>query len=329
MTLCLAHPVHGYYMSRDPFGPAGDFITAPEISQMFGELIGIWCVAAYTALGTPRQFMLIELGPGRGTLMSDIMRACRVMPGFHEAARLHLVETSPLLRDLQAARLGDVVTWHEHIGTVPKGPSIVIANEFFDALPIRQYEFRGGQWLERRVGLGAGDQMVIGLARVPVDLAPAPEGTILETAPLREDFAKSLGLRLAKAPGATLIIDYGHSASGTGDTLQAMRRHKYCSILDRPGEADLTAHVDFETLMHSLTEEGAVTHGPMTQRRFLLAMGLEVRAANLAQSAREPERKAITRAVERLAGEKQMGDLFKVLAALSPGLATPYPFGPQ
>lgn len=327
MALCLGHPAHGYYMSRDPFGPDGDFITAPEISQMFGELVGIWCAAAFQALGAPSQFLLIEFGPGRGTLMSDILRAVRVMPGFREGARIHLVETSPALRKLQAGRLGDAVTWHESIESLPEGPSIIIANEFFDALPIGQFEFHGGQWMERRIGLSAGDRLVIGLSAFPLPRPPAAEGAILEVGPLREDIARVLGARLARTPGAALVIDYGHTASGLGDTLQAVRRHKFCSILDRPGEADLTSHVDFEGLGRAFTQSGAVIHGPITQRQYLIAMGLEARAANLAKSAKLPERKIIARAAERLAGENQMGNLFKVMAALSPGLAAPYPFG--
>lgn len=327
MALCLGHPIHGYYMSRDPFGPEGDFITAPEISQIFGELIGIWCAAAFQALGAPGEFHLIELGPGRGTLMSDILRAGRVMPGFRDGARIHLVETSPTLRKLQAAKLGQDVTWHDGLATLPEGPSIVIANEFFDALPIRQFESRKGQWMERRIGLGADDRLVIGLSAQQLDRAPGADGDILESAPLRDDIARELGSRLAKGPGAALIIDYGHAASALGDTLQAVRRHKFCSILDRPGEADLTSHVDFESLGHALKRGGAHTHGPITQRQFLLSMGLEARAALLAQKAKLPERNVIGRAVERLAGENQMGNLFKVLAATSPGLPTPYPFG--
>jgi NADH dehydrogenase [ubiquinone] 1 alpha subcomplex assembly factor 7 len=327
MALCLGHPIHGYYMSRDPFGPDGDFITAPEISQIFGELIGTWCAAAFQALGAPGEFLFIELGPGRGTLMSDVLRVARVIPDFRESARIHLVETSPALRKLQAERLGTAVNWHENIDSVPEGPSIIIANEFFDALPIDQYEFHDGRWMERRIGLSAGDRLVIGLSAFPLAHPAAAEGAILEAGPIREDIARALGARLARSPGVALIIDYGHLASGLGDTLQAVRRHKFCSILDRPGDADLTSHVDFESLGRALTQGGAAVHGPITQRHYLLAMGLEARAANLARAAKLPPRKIIARATERLAGENQMGNLFKVMAALSPGLAPPYPFG--
>lgn len=327
MALCLGHPVHGYYMARDPFGPEGDFITAPEISQIFGELVGIWAAGAFQALGAPETFHLVELGPGRGTLMSDILRACRVMPGFREAARIHLVETSPTLRGQQAEKLGAGVTWHESIASLPEGPAIVIANEFFDALPIRQYEARSGQWMERRVGLGVDGRLVLGLAAQHLDRPAAADGAILETGSARNDIARELGARFAAGPGAALVIDYGHVASAFGDTLQAVRRHKFCSILDRPGEADLTSHVDFESLTRAFAQGGAVTHGPLTQRHFLLSMGIEARAGLLGQKAKPAERNVIARAVERLAGENQMGNLFKVVAATSTGLSIPYPFG--
>jgi NADH dehydrogenase [ubiquinone] 1 alpha subcomplex assembly factor 7 len=327
MALCLGHPLHGYYMSRDPFGPDGDFITAPEISQIFGELVGIWCAAAFQALGTPSQFSLIELGPGRGTLMSDVLRATRVMPGFNDGAQIHLVETSPTLRKLQEEKLGTGVTWHETVDNLPDGPSIIIANEFFDALPIRQYEFHQGQWMERRIGLSADDRLVLGRTAFPLAGPPASEGAIFETGPTRDDIARRIGARLARFPGALIVFDYGHAASALGDTLQAVRRHKFCSILDRPGEADLTSHVDFESLRRALTQGGAVIFGPITQRQFLLAMGIETRAALLSRKAKLAERKIIAHATERLAGENQMGNLFKVMAATSPGLATPYPFG--
>lgn len=327
MALCLGHPVHGYYMSRDPFGPEGDFITAPEISQIFGELVGVWCAAAYQAMGAPSEFQLVEFGPGRGTLMSDILRASRVMPGFRDAARIHLVETSPSLRKLQAEKLGGGVIWHESLASLPAAPSIVVANEFFDALPVRQFEARSGQWMERRVGLGADGRLVIGLSAQHLDHPPAADGAILELAPARDDVARELGARLAQSPGVVLVIDYGHVVSTLGDTLQAVRRHKFCSILDRPGEADLTAHVDFESLGAALRQGGALTYGPITQRQFLLSMGLEARTALLSRSAQPAERKVIGRAVERLAAENQMGNLFKVMAVTSPGLSTPYPFG--
>jgi NADH dehydrogenase [ubiquinone] 1 alpha subcomplex assembly factor 7 len=327
MALCLGHPLHGYYTSRDPFGPDGDFITAPEISQIFGELVGIWSASVFQALGYPSQFNLIELGPGRGTLMSDILRATRVMPGFGEGVQIHLIETSPTLRKLQAQKLGAAATWHETIDSVPNGPSIIIANEFFDALPIRQYEFHQGKWMERRVGLSADDRLVIGRAAFPLAGPLASEGAILEAGTLRDDIARLIGARLKQLPGAVLVFDYGHVVSALGDTLQAVRCHEFCSILDSPGEADLTSHVDFESLGRSFRQGGAITHDAITQRQFLLNMGLETRADVLMANAAPEDRKIIARATERLAGEKEMGNLFKVMAATSPGLATPPPFG--
>lgn len=319
MALCLGHPVHGYYMNRDPFGIEGDFITAPEISQMFGELIGVWCIATYESLGAPEHFNLVELGPGRGTLMADLLRAAAKAPGFGKRARLHLVETSPVLRRIQRERLGDRPVWHDTFTSIPAVPMILIANEFFDALPTRQFECRGGKWFERRVGLSAGGRLVIGLAQTVEPLEPAADGTIVERAPDRLAMAHEIGRRLAAAPGAALIIDYGHAASGHGDTLQAVQKHEFTGLLDAPGEADITAHVDFEALKNAFDRTGCTVHGPITQGEFLTALGIELRAGKLGEDARL--------AAERLAGEGQMGNLFKVMAVTSANLPAPYPFG--
>jgi SAM-dependent MidA family methyltransferase len=234
---------------------------------------------------------------------------------------------SPALRRLQAQKIGDDVTWHETVAGVPDGPAIVIANEFFDALPIRQYEFHQGQWMERRIGLNADGRLAIGRTAFSLTRPPATEGAIFETGPLRDDVARLLGVRLAHASGVALVFDYGHAVTALGDTLQAVRRHEFCSILDRPGEADLTAHVDFESLARAFAQGGALPCGPISQRQFLLAMGLEPRADSLSAKANPLERKTIARATERLAGENEMGNLFKVMAVASPGLAPPYPFG--
>jgi SAM-dependent MidA family methyltransferase len=327
MTLCLSHPEHGYYVKRDPFGPEGDFITSPEVSQMFGELLGIWCAQAFQAIGAPDKVNLIELGPGRGTLMSDILRAAKVMPEFARALSVHLAETSPVLRAVQEQLLGTEVTWHGGLTTLPGGASLIIANEFMDALPIRQFEFRNGHWMERRVGLGGDGRLKLGLVPSGQSFGSQPEGTVIETSPSRETLARAIGARLAAWPGAALIVDYGHLKSAPGDTLQAVRAHHHCGILDRPGESDLTSHVNFEAISAAFADAGAAVHGPMTQRRFLLAMGLEARAAALSRNAPERKREIIHRSVERLAGEAQMGNLFKVLAAVTPGIAAPYPFG--
>ena len=327
MALCLGHPQHGYYMTRDPLGAAGDFVTAPEISQLFGELVGVWCASAWQMLGAPGRVNLVELGPGRGTLMGDILKSGRVMPGFGEASQVHLVETSPVLQAAQRRKLGEAVAWHESLATIPEGPMVVVANEFFDALPIRQLQKRQGQWCERVVVLES-EKLTIGLAPFAgVHNGEGADGDIIEFSSARAHVAQDIGARLARHPGAALIIDYGHLTSAPGDTLQALRRHTFAAITEDPGACDLTAHVDFEALGKALAAGGAVIHAAITQRAFLLAMGLEIRAENLAGKADTRQRIVMQRAVTRLAAPDQMGNLFKVLAATSPGLAQPYPFG--
>ena len=326
MGLCLGHPEHGYYITRDPLGERGDFITAPEVSQTFGELIGVWCIAVWAAMGQPASFNLIELGPGRGTLMCDILRATRrVSKSFAAAATVRMVETSPVLRSRQIEILGGQASWHERIEDVPEGPAIVVANEFFDAIPIRQFEKREGRWFERVVGL-TDNRLKVGLA--PAGLKPqGGEGDIIESAPARNAIAGAIGERLAQHPGVALIIDYGHLASAPGDTLQAMQQHHYVPVVAAPGECDLTSHVDFEALGKAFLASGAAVAPASTQRAFLLAMGLEQRMSILAARSGDKNRRVLQRQMTRLAGEDQMGNLFKVLAATSPGLATPYPFG--
>lgn len=326
MGLCLGHPEHGYYMARDPFGAKGDFITAPELSQIFGELIGVWCIAAWSAIGQPASFNLAELGPGRGTLMSDILRtAARASPEFAKAALIHFVEMSPVLRAMQRKAVGEGAMWHDHFKDVPEGPLIIIANEFFDAIPVRQFEKRDGAWHERVVGIKDG-RLVLGL--IQSELGPqGRDGDIIEFSPARSDIATLIGERLSRQSGAALISDYGHLSTAPGDTLQAMRTHGFVSILERPGACDLTSHVDFEALGKALAAGGASVMPALTQRSFLLAMGLEQRTAMLSAKSDIRTRAVLERQMTRLAGEDQMGNLFKVLAAVSPGLATPYPFG--
>lgn len=326
MGLCLGHPEHGYYMQGDPFGAEGDFITAPEVSQAFGELIGIWCVAAWQAMGLPDRFSLVELGPGRGTLMTDILRtAGKAAPDFIRAAQVNLVETSPALRACQAKAIGTGVSWHDALTTVPHGSMILVANEFFDAVPIRQFEKRDGRLHERVIGL-RDNQLVLGLVEADIG-SEGRDGDIVEFAPDRNAIAGAIGERLAAAPGVALIIDYGHLDSAPGDTLQAIRAHGFVSILDGPGRADLTSHVDFAALGRAMANAGATVHPGLTQRAFLLAMGLEQRMAMLAARADLATQAILERQTSRLAGADQMGNLFKVVSATSPGLATPYPFG--
>ncbi|BBE72618.1 class I SAM-dependent methyltransferase [Oharaeibacter diazotrophicus] len=331
MALALGDPEHGYYATRDPFGATGDFVTAPEISQMFGELIGIWCLAVHAALGAPASVRLVELGPGRGTLMRDLLRAARLAPDFLAAADVHLVETSPHLRQVQAASLAGLAapTWHADVATLPPGPAIVVANEFFDALPIRQFVRAGGGWAERRVGLSDDGGLAFGLAAGTVDPAllppgaeAAPEGAVAEVNLAAEAIAARLAARIAAEGGALLAIDYGHAESGFGDTLQAVRRHAYADALAAPGEADLTAHVDFGALARACRAAGARVHGPVTQGEFLLSMGLLERAGRLGAGRSERERETIVAAVERLAGPEEMGTLFKVMAVTG-GLNVP------
>ncbi len=328
MGLCLGHPVHGYYMARDSFGEDGDFITAPEISQVFGELIGIWCAAAWQAMGAPASFNLVELGPGKGTLLRDILRAAKVMPGFHEAAKIHLVETSPRLRGIQKEKLTDAA-WHDTLASVLEGPMVLVANEFFDAIPIRQFERRDGRWFERCGGLD-GESLTIGLTEAESIVGqgtPGNDGDVIEFSPARADIAGGIGARLARHSGAALIIDYGHFVSAPGDTLQAVRKHKHVPVTRAPGECDLTSHVDFEALAKTIGQGGAAVWPGITQRAFLLAMGVEARTAALVARADTRVADMLQRAMARLIEASQMGNLFKVLAATSSGLATPYPFG--
>ncbi|WP_246685223.1 SAM-dependent methyltransferase [Methylobacterium sp. WL69] len=325
MDLCLGHPVHGYYRTRDPLGAAGDFVTAPEISQMFGELIGVWIAAAWGAMGAPADLALVELGPGRGTLMADALRAlARAAPTLRPA--LHLVETSPVLRAAQAERLsGFAPTWHEGLATLPPGPALVVANEFFDALPVRQFQRTARGWFERCIGLSPdADRLVFGLAAEPdprID-APAPVGATLTLPGAALDTVRDLARRLVRDGGAMLAIDYGHARPGFGDSLQAVAGHRFVDPLAAPGEADLTTHVDFSALARAASGEGARVHGPLDQRDFLQALGLRARAERLSANATPQQALRIATAVSRLTdpARRGMGSLFKVMALSNPAL---------
>ena len=319
MGLCLGHPVHGYYRTRDPLGSRGDFITAPEISQMFGELIGIWIAASWGAMGAPADLALVELGPGRGTLMQDALRALsRAAPDLRPA--LHLVETSPVLRAEQESRLSAAApTWHASIETLPPGPTLVIANEFFDALPVRQFQRAERGWFERLVGLSAdGNALAFGLAAEPDTRisASGPTGVLMTLPGAALEAVRSLARRVVADRGAVLLVDYGHVRPGFGDSLQALRGHAFVPPLATPGEADLTTHVDFAALGRAATGEGAVLHGPVDQRDFLLALGLRARAERLGRDASPAQRDAITAAATRLTdpARRGMGSLFKAMA---------------
>ena len=323
MALCLGHPKFGYYISRDPFGAAGDFTTAPEISQVFGELLGIWCVAAWEAIGQPSPFSLVELGPGRGTLMADILRTTSRMDEFQAALKVHLVEISPTLRKLQCEKLGDALQWHETIETLPQEPMIFVANEFFDALPIRQILKHSVHCYERCVGVEDG---VLASQIRPMPSMPLGADGLYETSPSALAIAESLGARLAALGGAGLVIDYGHLRTAAGDTLQALKGHKACGVFEFPGTSDLTAHVDFDALAKAFTAGGAVALPPMTQGAFLRDMGIEQRLTTLSAKLSGKPREDFIAGGKRLVGEQEMGKLFKVLCVAQPQRQPIYPF---
>lgn len=330
MAQCLADPTHGYYTTRDPLGAAGDFVTAPEISQMFGEIVGAWLVEAWQAAGAPEPVILAELGPGRGTLMDDIWRTASTVPAFPHAASIHLVETSPVLQRRQAERLAGLPvtpSWHARFGDIPEGFLLLVANEFFDALPIRQYVRSQGRWRERAIGLDHTGALAFGVGAGLLDGGPeADEGEILEIAPAADAITAEMAQRIAANGGAALIIDYGYAGTQFGETLQAVRGHARRHLFDSPGETDLTAHVDFAALRRRANAEGAAAYGPIAQSDFLLSLGLLERAGQLGAGKSAEEQADIVQAVERLAGADQMGRLFKVLALAHKSAPIPQPF---
>ncbi len=325
-------PDHGYYRGRDPLGRNGDFITAPEISQVFGELIGAWCAVAWQSLGAPAPVVLAELGPGRGTLMADVLRAASTtLPEFAAAIDLRLIETSPVLTRLQRAALGgNRARWHAGLHALPKGPLILIANEFFDALPVEHYVRHGAGWHRRCVAIdhGTGRLCFVDgpLAHVPNMVDPdAPDGAVWETSPAACAVVASIAERIVGSSGAALIIDYGHGRSAPGETLQAVRRHRPAAVLDAPGEADLSAHVDFQALAHAARSRGAAVHGPVPQGVFLTRLGLQARQQRLLAAAKPAQRAGIRSGCRRLVAPDQMGLLFKAIALT--GSDTPVPAG--
>ncbi len=332
MQLCLTHPDYGYYLKRDPLGRGGDFITAPEVSQMFGELVGLWAASVWNAMGMPQEVKFIELGPGRGTMMADALRAVRILPAFHEAITVHLVEASPTLREKQREKLAEAayVEWYDSIDDVPEGPAIILANEFFDALPIHQAVKQDDGWHERTIEIDD-DILAYGIARDPMPrfdvlLPPvvraAPNGAIFEWRPDNE--IMTIARRLRDQGGAALIIDYGHLRSDAGDTFQAVAKHAFANPLKNAGLADVTAHVDFQALARAAEDVGARAHGPVEQGAFLNRLGIETRAQALMKSATEDGQKLITAGLARLTGPSPegMGSLFKVLGVSHPSIET-------
>jgi NADH dehydrogenase [ubiquinone] 1 alpha subcomplex assembly factor 7 len=330
MLACLADPEHGYWSRANMLGAAGDFVTSPEISQMFGELVGLWCAVTWQQMGSPAPLRLVELGPGRGTLMRDALRACRKVPGFLDAASVHLVEISPALRETQHQTLASIapVCWHQSVDELPEGPAIVIANEFLDALPIRQLVHAGGVWRERVVTVDAQGALMFAAgepAKVGPDVpAQVNAGDILELRAGEDQLLAQLAAR--SSPVVALFIDYGPAAAAIGDTLQAVRHHAYVDPLSAPGTADLTAHVLFAGLVAKARAAGLTANGPITQAEFLGRLGIAERAARL-MAANPAKAGDIEASVQRLVSPTGMGQLFKVLAVRSPSLPPPPPFG--
>ena len=333
MELCLMHPKHGYYLSRDPLGREGDFTTAPEVSQMFGELLGLWAASVWKAIGSPPLLRLIEIGPGRGTMTADALRALRVLPPLYQALSIHLVEVNPVLREKQKATLSGTrnLTWHDTIDDVPDGPSVIFANEYFDVLPIHQAVKRENGWHERTVELDDGGKLAFGAASEPIPrfevlLPPwvraAPVGAVFEWRPDAE--IMRIASRVRDQEGAALIIDYGHVRSDAGDTLQAIARHSFADPLENPGQADVTAHVDFQALVRATEDLGAGVHGPVPQGDFLKRLGIETRAVNLMAKATREASEDVASALKRLVGggRSGMGQMFKVLGISEPNLTT-------
>ncbi|MEP3114720.1 class I SAM-dependent methyltransferase [Nisaea sp.] len=337
MQEALLHPEHGYYTTREPFGVAGDFITAPEISQVFGELIGLWCAAVWQQTGSPSKIALVEFGPGRGTLMADALRAARIVPGFRDAIEVHLVEASPRLRALQRETLPDIeVSWHDTAETLPNHPSLILGNEFFDALPIRQLIHRDGVWRERCIAWD-NESGALGWSEIPapaelirlVPSALAPvEGDIFEICEDGRTVAEQIARHIARCGGAGLFLDYGHGKSAFGDTFQALRSHQYADLLDNPGTADLTAHVDFNALLDSAASGGCICFGTVTQGQFLSALGIEARVETLVGKASPAQKATIRSGARRLIEPAEMGTLFKAVAIAAPGVDALPGFGP-
>ncbi|AHC73351.1 aby [Candidatus Endolissoclinum faulkneri L5] len=325
MKCTLTHPCFGYYATRNPLGALGDFVTAPEISQMFGELIGLWAVVSWQQIGSPRRFNFIELGPGSGMMMNDALRASQLVPDFHVALDLHLVEASLALRKIQKNSLaGYAPTWHNDVYSLPCGPSIIIANEFFDAMPITQLVRGSLGWHERRLSFDQQTKMPIWTVMAetshlasllhPKVLTTGQVGEIAEVSSFSLSIADALARRLVSEGGVALVIDYGYCNSALGDTLQAVKKHKFVDVLENLGQSDLTAHVDFAALSAAVNKAGAIAYGPITQSAFLLSLGIIQRTYNLMKKSNYKQARSIEAAMVRLIDSKAMGSLFKVSA---------------
>lgn len=326
MQMALMDPKDGYYTNNNPFGRSGDFITAPEVSQLFGEMIGLWTIDIWQKMGEPEAFILAEAGPGRGTMMADILRTLlKLAPKMMAGMSVCLIETSDKLQKVQEDALSSFnvpLMWQSHLNDLPKIPLILLANEFLDALPIHQFVFQDGDWHERCVGVSS--QGILQWGLVPTAMKPSlhanpQDGDIFEINTTAQTFCTDLSARLQNNKGAALFIDYGHLESSFGDTFQAMRDHRFVDVLSEPGKADLTAHVDFDPLM-KIAKASNLTIKSTTQGSFLLAMGLLERAGRLGASLDVGEQKNIQNDVERLAAPDKMGNLFKVMAFAAEGI---------
>ncbi|MBV1902633.1 MAG: SAM-dependent methyltransferase [Marinosulfonomonas sp.] len=326
MAECLMHPQHGYYTTRPVFGVAGDFTTAPEISQMFGELLGLSLAQCWIDQGQPDRFILAEAGPGRGTLMADILRATANIPGFHDGAEIHLIEVSKRLRKVQRATLqGHDVTWLDTIDALPDAPLFLVANEFFDALPIRQFTRDARGWREHQIGLD-NDDLVLGLsAPAPIGLLDhrlddTTPGDIVEVCPAAGPIIAQIANRISTSGGAALIVDYGEPRS-LGDTFQAVAEHQPVGVLENPGQADLSAHVDFENLTkaaHGVSVSDLVPQGVLLER-----LGIAQRAQHLAANLTGAALESHVAAHRRLTHPDEMGTLFKAIAVFPNDLLPP------
>ncbi|MGJ8585201.1 MAG: class I SAM-dependent methyltransferase [Marinosulfonomonas sp.] len=331
MATCMLHPDHGYYSTRDPFGAKGDFTTAPEISQMFGELIGLWVAQCWMDQGRPDPFVLAEAGPGRGTLMADILRVGAKVPGFREAAQIVLVEASPHLRAVQQETLHSAnAEWIDTVSDLPQGPLFLVANEFFDALPIRQFTRHASGWQEHNIGVQQG-KLTLGLSgAAPVGvldhrLDDTTPGDILEICSPAQTIIQDIAARIAKDGGVALVVDYGDWDS-LGDTLQALKSHEVDDILAHPGQADLTAHVDFKALADAASDVSVTDMVP--QGVLLERLGITPRAQALAQNMDEAALSSHIAAHRRLTHPDEMGTLFKAIAFHPKTTPTPPGFAP-
>lgn len=325
MIDCLMHPDHGYYQQETVFGADGDFITAPEVSQMFGEVIGLWLVEQWRSLGSPTSFNLVEFGPGRGTLMVDILRSSKNTPKFLRAARIFFVERSDKMRKEQKQNVPHA-NWLRDVDELYAGPTLVVANEFFDALPIHQFQKHEGEWLERMITIDDHDALKWTLASpsaavsmIPSTLVYKEQGSIVEICPAALRITSTIAKHLAKNRGAALFIDYGYDRSSVGDTFQAMRGHAFTDPLATPGKADLTAHVNFDLIAIAAATNGMVAHGPIAQGAFLMSLGMGERAMKLVENLDDKGQEQLLSSLKRLTAPDEMGELFRVVALIGAG----------